>query len=88
MIYSPDSLIAVPLRQIFCGVGRDLGAARELIVASSVSGETDYAFDVACDGGSFVDVCRCMREHAGPPATTWKEWECGDIGWYLGPSEA
>jgi hypothetical protein len=86
-IYSPESPIVVPLRQVICSVARDLGSGQELIIAAGGFGDTDHALDTAFDGGSFDDACRCMREHAGPPATSWKEWEAGENHWYLGPYE-
>lgn len=87
MIYLPDSPIKTALRDVICAVARDLGGG-DLIIACSVAGRTDIANDVAVEGGSFADIIEVMRQHAGPPATKWEQWETGDYAWYIGAPEA
>jgi hypothetical protein len=73
----------IPLRRALEHVVGSMGIRPEMAVAASGFGDTDAAMDVAGEGGSFEDVCHCLRAELGPPAVTWEELERGEDRWYL-----
>jgi hypothetical protein len=78
----PDQGIQEPLHRIFEAVASALGTG-ELAVAAGGFGDTDHAGDLAHDGESFAEVCRCLESVVGAPARSWQELESGAGQWYL-----
>lgn len=75
-----------PLRRVICSTAKFIGSGD--LIALGAGPETDVALDLVATGGSFTEVCDCLRDHSGPPATTWDELAIGDLFWYLGEHKA
>jgi hypothetical protein len=82
-IVRPDAGISEQLRLVFECVAEELGGGTALVVASGGYGDTDHANDLALEGATFEEICRCLESKAGPPARTWEELSTGELEWYL-----
>lgn len=80
-LYDRESPVAKPLQAIIESVVKALTEDWTFAVVAGGMGDSDHAHDVAQNGATFSQVCKCLNESLGPPAYSWEQLSEGEHQW-------